>query len=210
MLHYLPMIVQMHTVIYFQTEKIIIVIFFLSGDPTFPMLKDISRSIWYIYSGSPARYSRRITSERNERICFSPPPLPSFLPASLPLSVSRVSLQARAVSEFWRSTEGWEPFMVRIPNPDTTLRLPHTCTTSRARVGEPVRVRVHECPCETCIRARTRVLLDVRISICLKCIVSYVLNEHSAALMYSRTRAHVCSRGCVAKTARRYILRTSE
>lgn len=123
------------------------------------------------------------------------PPLvfrfPSFLPASLPLSVSRVSLQARAVSEFWRSTEGWEPFMVRIPNPDTTLRLPHTCTTSRARAS----ASVYACVCmnvrvrsPTYIRARTRVLLDVRISICLECIVSYVLNEHSAALMYSRTR----------------------
>lgn len=124
---------------------------------------------------------------------------PSFRPASLPLSANRVSLQVRAVSEFWRSTKGWEPFMVRIPNPDTTLRLPHTCTTSRARASRACRVRVYlhvygtsvRVLSPACIRARTRVLLDARICICLECIASYALDEHSAALTHAYAHAIV-------------------
>jgi len=105
------------------------------------------RFIRYILAKVPARYSRRIISERDETTCplsFAPSLSPSVSPT---LRVGCLPPGWRAVSEFWRSTKGWEPFMVRIPNPDTTL--PHTCTsrarlrTRRARVRARARAQMH-------------------------------------------------------------------
>lgn len=196
----------------FKRKKITIVIFFL-GD-IFPMLKDIFHLIWHIYSGSPARYSRRITSERNERML--PPPL-SFasLPFSLRLSHSPWAESPSRLGQCQNSgavrrdgNPSWSEFPT--PTRPCACHIPAQ-QAARARRRACTRACAWTSVCVASdIRARTRVLLDVRISICLECIVSYVLNEHSAALMYSRTRAHICSCGCVAKTARRYILQTSE
>lgn len=122
----------------------------------------------------------------------SPPSSYASLPFSLRLSHSpRVSLQA--VSEFWRSTKGWEPFMVRIPNPDTTLRLPHTCTTEphACTYGVCARTCANVCVSEracrpACIRARTRVLLNAYGFV-------YTSNA-SQAMSWTSIPPHLCAR----------------
>lgn len=168
------MAVQLHIVIHFQLKQI--TISFLLGGPAFPILKDISHSRWHIYSGSPARYSRRITSERNERIC---PLLPLY--ASLPFSL-RLSHSPRAGSpsrlgqcqNSGAVRRDGNPSWSEFPTPTRPCAC-HIPAQRAARARRRARTRACACTCPlcmsvrvrspVCIRARTRVLLNVRISI---------------------------------------------
>ena len=161
-------------------------------------LTKISHLIRRIYSGSPVKYSRRITSERNERTCPLPLPLLSFisLPFSLRLSHSpRVGSPSRLgqCQNSGSARRDGNPSWSEFPTPTR----PCACHIPAQRAAR-ARARARACACtrtsvwvsacirsSACIRARTRVLLNVQICIYLECIASYVLNEHSIAFTYT-------------------------